>query len=52
MREISEIGALAYRELKKWYRSPILIFMTSIQPLLWMGLYGKALNLTGLLRIP
>jgi ABC-2 type transport system permease protein len=52
LREISEIGAIAYRELKKWYRSPILIFMTPIQPLLWMGLYGKALNLTGLLRIP
>lgn len=48
----SEIGAIASREIKKWYRSPILLFMTSIQPLLWMSLYGKAFNLTGLFRIP
>ncbi len=52
IRAFSEISALARRELTKWYRSPILVFMTSVQPLLWMGLYGKALNLTGLLRIP
>ncbi|MEM0381104.1 MAG: ABC transporter permease [Nitrososphaerota archaeon] len=48
----SEIGAIASREIKKWYRSPILLFMTTIQPLIWMSLYGKAFNLTGLFRIP
>lgn len=48
----SEIGAIASREVKKWYRSPILLLMTTIQPLLWMSLYGKAFNLTGLFRIP
>jgi ABC-2 type transport system permease protein len=26
--------------------------MTLVQPVIWMGLFGKALNLTGLLRIP
>lgn len=48
----SEVGAIASREIKKWYRSPILLFMTTIQPLLWMSLYGKAFNLTGMFRIP
>ncbi|MCS7145641.1 MAG: ABC transporter permease [Nitrososphaerota archaeon] len=52
MESASEIGAIAMREIKKWYRSPILLFMTTIQPLLWMSLYGKAFNLTGLFRIP
>lgn len=48
----SEIAAVTAREIKKWYRSPILLFMTIIQPFLWMSLYGKAFNLTGLFRIP
>ncbi|MEM4297268.1 MAG: ABC transporter permease, partial [Nitrososphaerota archaeon] len=39
------------RELKKWYRSPFLLFMTLVQPVIWMGLFGKAFNLTGILRI-
>ncbi|MEM1967032.1 MAG: ABC transporter permease [Nitrososphaerota archaeon] len=49
---ISEIVAITSREIKKWYRSPILLFMAIVQPFLWMSLYGKAFNLTGLFRIP
>jgi ABC-2 type transport system permease protein len=49
---ITEIYVLMARELKKWYRSPFLLMMTLVQPIIWMGLFGKALNLTGLLRIP
>ena len=48
----TEVYVLMVRELKKWYRSPFLLMMTLIQPVIWMGLFGKALNLTGLLRIP
>jgi ABC-2 type transport system permease protein len=49
---LTEIYVLTLRELKKWYRSPFLLMMTLVQPVIWMGLFGKALNLTGLLRIP
>lgn len=47
-----EISSLASRELKKWYRSKVLLVVTLIQPVLWLGLFGKAMNVTGLLKIP
>ncbi|QLH74574.1 MAG: ABC transporter permease [Methanomassiliicoccales archaeon] len=34
--------ALTIRELKHWYRARIQIFMTLIQPILWLGLFGQA----------
>jgi ABC-2 type transport system permease protein len=37
--------ALTNRDLKKWYKEPILLFMSIIQPILWMGLFGKAMNI-------
>lgn len=37
--------ALTNRDLKKWYKAPVLLFMSIIQPILWMGLFGKAMNL-------
>jgi ABC-2 type transport system permease protein len=40
--------ALTNRELKKWYKEPVLVFMSIIQPVLWMGLFGKAMNITGI----
>ncbi|MEM1947571.1 MAG: ABC transporter permease [Candidatus Caldarchaeum sp.] len=49
---VGEIRVLFMREMKKWYRSPFLMFFTLIQPIIWMGLFGKAFNLTGLMQIP
>jgi len=49
---LTEVYVLLDRELKKWYRSPFLMTMTIIQPVIWMGLFGKALNLTGMFQIP
>lgn len=49
---ISEIWALTIREVKKWIREPILVFMMIIQPIIWLGLFGQAFNLTGLVQIP
>lgn len=43
------LNALIGRELKKWYKQPIMLFMTLIQPIIWMGLFGKAFNLSGLM---
>jgi len=42
------LWALTNRELKKWLKEPILLFMAVLQPVLWMGLFGKAMNLGGM----
>jgi len=39
------LWALTKRELKKWLKEPILLLMAILQPVLWMGLFGKAMNL-------
>jgi len=48
---IDEVLALATREVKKWVKNPFLLFMMIIQPIIWLGLFGKAFNLTGLVNI-
>lgn len=42
------IHALTLRELKKWVKEPIILFMAILQPIIWMGLFGKAMNLTAM----
>lgn len=39
---IRETLALTVRELKHWYRVRIQVFMTLIQPIMWLGLFGQA----------
>jgi len=39
------IWALTNRELKKWYKEPVIFFLSITQPILWMGLLGKAMNI-------
>lgn len=51
------LWALTNRELKKWYKTPVLLFMSLIQPIIWISLYGRAFNFgtvfaTGALNIP
>jgi len=36
--------ALTKREMKHWYRSKIQIFMSLIQPLIWLGLFGTIMG--------
>lgn len=38
------LWALTNRELEKWYKVPILLIMSLIQPVIWLGLFGKAMN--------
>lgn len=38
------LWALANRELKKWYKTPLLLILSLIQPIIWLGLFGKAMN--------
>jgi ABC-2 type transport system permease protein len=42
------LWALTNRELKKWYKAPTVFILTLIQPVLWLGLLGNALNLGSL----
>jgi ABC-2 type transport system permease protein len=42
------IWALTNRELKKWYKAPTVFLLTLIQPVIWLGLLGNALNLGSL----
>jgi ABC-2 type transport system permease protein len=38
------LWALTNRDLRKWYTNPIQLFVSLIQPVVWLGLFGKALN--------
>jgi ABC-2 type transport system permease protein len=42
------LWALTNRELKKWYKAPVVFFLTLIQPVIWLALLGNALNLGNL----
>jgi len=42
------LWALTRRELKKWLNDPVMIVMFVLQPLIWMGLLGKSMNIGGL----
>jgi len=43
------LWALTNRELKKWYKEPVLFLLSIIQPILWMGLLGKSMNIGALI---
>jgi len=38
------LWALTNRDLKKWYKAPLILLLTLIQPVIWLGLFGKAMN--------
>jgi ABC-2 type transport system permease protein len=42
------LWALTNRELKKWYKAPTVFILTLIQPAIWLGLLGNALNFSSL----
>jgi ABC-2 type transport system permease protein len=45
---IRGLRALLFRELKKWLEDPVMVVMLVLQPLIWMGLLGKAMNINAL----
>lgn len=45
---MSGLVALTGREIKKWYKNPFVLFISLIQPIIWMGLFGKAMDLSAL----
>ncbi|MEM2099356.1 MAG: ABC transporter permease [Candidatus Bathyarchaeia archaeon] len=55
--KIHGLWALTNRELKKWYKAPVVFVLTLIQPVIWLGLLGNALNIgslfsSNLIQIP
>jgi len=42
------LWALTNRELKKWYKAPAVFILNLIQPIIWLGLLGNALNIGSL----
>ena len=38
------LWALTNRDLRKWYTNPVQLFTSLIQPVVWLGLFGKAVN--------
>jgi ABC-2 type transport system permease protein len=38
------LWALTKRDLKKWYTNPYQLLISLIQPVVWLGLFGKAFN--------
>jgi ABC-2 type transport system permease protein len=42
------LWALTHRELRKWLKDPVMLVMFVLQPLIWMGLLGKSMNIGGL----
>jgi ABC-2 type transport system permease protein len=51
------LWAVTNRELKKWYKAPFIFIISLVQPIIWIGLFGKAMNLgaifsAGSLNIP
>jgi len=37
--------ALTNRELKKWYKAPVVLFISLFQPIIWLILFGKSMNI-------
>jgi len=38
------LWSLTNRELKKWYKAPFILLMSLVQPIIWLALFGKAMN--------
>jgi ABC-2 type transport system permease protein len=43
------LWALTNRELKKWYQNPFILAMGVVQPVLWLALLGKAMNISSII---
>lgn len=45
---VRSVLSLTNRDLKKWYKSPIVLAMSLITPVVWLVLFGKAFNIGSL----
>jgi ABC-2 type transport system permease protein len=42
------LWSLTNRDLKKWYKAPFILAMSLIQPIIWLALFGKTMNVGAL----
>lgn len=42
------LGALTTRELTKWFKNPVIFILAVAQPIIWLGLLGKGININGI----
>jgi hypothetical protein len=45
------LWTLSNRELKKWYKAPVILLLSIIQPIFWISLFGKAMSLQNLFPV-
>ncbi len=45
---LRSLWSLTDRDLKKWYMSPLILIISLVQPIVWLGLFGKAFNIAGI----
>ncbi|MGC8606646.1 MAG: ABC transporter permease [Vulcanisaeta sp.] len=38
------LWALTNRELSKWYKAPVILIISLIQPIVWLAFFGKSMN--------
>ncbi len=38
------LWALTNRELAKWYKAPVILIISLIQPIVWLAFFGKSMN--------
>jgi ABC-2 type transport system permease protein len=46
------LWALTNRDLRKWYTNPVQLITSLIQPVVWLALFGKALNFATFISDP
>jgi ABC-2 type transport system permease protein len=49
--QLHGLWALTNRDLKKWYQNPIVFVIGIIQPILWLALLGKAMNISSIIPV-
>jgi ABC-2 type transporter. len=42
------LWTLTDRELKKWYKAPVVLIVTLIQPIVWLAFFGKSMNMASI----
>jgi len=57
MSGLQGLGALTKRELIKWFKVPFLLIISLVQPIIWLSLFGRAMDFgsffrEGALQIP
>jgi ABC-2 type transport system permease protein len=50
MSSLQGLGALTKREIVKWYRTPFLLIISLVQPIIWLSLFGRAMDFGTLFR--